>query len=349
MGDLTGIGDNDVTAVNDNDVVTAYALLLERPELDINQFAGHLGYSLEATRKILDGLAAMSLISWQESETGPLVAVSPIYAMQRLINQEKDLLEERREFLRRCHETLCRVLPSYHLRGDTDDTLTEQIHSLPSIRRRLEELALSARTEVLSFSPTARNPTESRPLDLDVLTRGVRMRTIYLDTVAYDTDALAHARELVEASGKVRVSPSLPTRMVIVDRRTAVIPMNPLDSTEGCLVIHHPGAVIPLLALFEAYWKSAVPLSGRSETGAECAVTEQAILTLLAGGAKDEAVARQLGMSVRTVRRHIADLMSRAGASSRFELGVRAVANRWLCPVEAGVEEVVGGARPDSR
>jgi len=49
------------------------------------------------------------------------------------------------------------------------------------------------------------------------------------------------------------------------------------------------------------------------------------ILQLLAGGAKDETIARMLGMSVRTCRRHIAEIMAKLDAVSRFQAGANAV------------------------
>ncbi|MFG3700804.1 hypothetical protein ACGF5C_23225 [Micromonospora sp. NPDC047620] len=42
------------------------------------------------------------------------------------------------------------------------------------------------------------------------------------------------------------------------------------------------------------------------------------------------AIARQFSVSARTVRRMIADLADRIGATSRFELGVQAVRLGWL-------------------
>jgi DNA-binding NarL/FixJ family response regulator len=49
-----------------------------------------------------------------------------------------------------------------------------------------------------------------------------------------------------------------------------------------------------------------------------------AVLRLLAGGAKDDTIARKLAVSDRTVRRVIADLMTQLSAESRFQLGLRA-------------------------
>lgn len=42
-------------------------------------------------------------------------------------------------------------------------------------------------------------------------------------------------------------------------------------------------------------------------------------------GSKDEALARQLGVSLRTVRRRVADLMDEFGATTRFQAGMEAV------------------------
>jgi DNA-binding CsgD family transcriptional regulator len=51
---------------------------------------------------------------------------------------------------------------------------------------------------------------------------------------------------------------------------------------------------------------------------------EWQVLQLLAQGCTDEAVARSLDVSLRTVRRVTADLMARLGARSRFQAGLKA-------------------------
>ncbi|WP_238430957.1 LuxR C-terminal-related transcriptional regulator [Frankia nepalensis] len=58
--------------------------------------------------------------------------------------------------------------------------------------------------------------------------------------------------------------------------------------------------------------------------------SELLLLRLLADGAKDEAAARSLGVSVRTVRRMVADLMRRLDARSRFQAGILAKHRGWL-------------------
>jgi ATP/maltotriose-dependent transcriptional regulator MalT len=65
---------------------------------------------------------------------------------------------------------------------------------------------------------------------------------------------------------------------------------------------------------------------GAAPTPAGTAISprEWQVLQLLAQGCTDEAVARTLDVSLRTVRRVTADLMARLGARSRFQAGLNA-------------------------
>ena len=58
--------------------------------------------------------------------------------------------------------------------------------------------------------------------------------------------------------------------------------------------------------------------------------TERELLELLSRGLTDEAAGRKLGVSLRTVRRMMADLTTRLGATSRFQAGVRTQQLGWL-------------------
>jgi DNA-binding NarL/FixJ family response regulator len=49
------------------------------------------------------------------------------------------------------------------------------------------------------------------------------------------------------------------------------------------------------------------------------------LIDLLASGARDEQIAGVLGISLRTVRRRVAELLTELDASSRFQAGAEAV------------------------
>ncbi|OHV47242.1 hypothetical protein BCD48_19545 [Pseudofrankia sp. BMG5.36] len=69
---------------------------------------------------------------------------------------------------------------------------------------------------------------------------------------------------------------------------------------------------------------------GDGDDNAPPSPAELLLLQLLADGAKDESAARSLGVSVRTVRRMVADLMRRLEARSRFQAGILAKRRGWL-------------------
>ncbi|MFD0380416.1 LuxR family transcriptional regulator, partial [Streptomyces sp. NPDC127112] len=54
------------------------------------------------------------------------------------------------------------------------------------------------------------------------------------------------------------------------------------------------------------------------------------LLRLLAGGAGDEVIARELGISRRTFFRRLQILMARLGAENRFQMALQAQRNGWL-------------------
>lgn len=51
---------------------------------------------------------------------------------------------------------------------------------------------------------------------------------------------------------------------------------------------------------------------------------------MLEDGLTDEGIARKLGVSIRTVRRLMADLLKRLNAQGRFQAGAEAVRQGWL-------------------
>ncbi|RAG86201.1 hypothetical protein DN069_07835 [Streptacidiphilus pinicola] len=112
--------------------------------------------------------------------------------------------------------------------------------------------------------------------------------------------------------------------VLVIDDAVALIP----SSGGGDLqvsVVRQPAVVRQLAQFVQAAWiQAACPQEPVSlPDGTEI---EHRIVQLLAEGAKDETVARRLGISLRTCRRHIAEILTQLGASSRFQAGVRAAA-----------------------
>ena len=93
--------------------------------------------------------------------------------------------------------------------------------------------------------------------------------------------------------------------------------------------------------LFEMYWQRAIPLRVRDglpqldgSTGPTA--DERRLLPMLVGGLSDVAIARQLGWTERTVRRHLQRMMVKLNAGTRFQAGYQAVQRGWLGGSDVG-------------
>ncbi|MFG1915830.1 TrmB family transcriptional regulator sugar-binding domain-containing protein [Micromonospora sp. NPDC048898] len=114
--------------------------------------------------------------------------------------------------------------------------------------------------------------------------------------------------------------------LVITDGREAVLrtPHREDESPQTVLVSMNP-LVQVLRTMFAATWSSGAPLPGAVQCHEKLRGEPlKSILASLVAGEKDEVAARKLGISVRTYRRHVADIMREIRASSRFQAGARA-------------------------
>jgi DNA-binding NarL/FixJ family response regulator len=112
--------------------------------------------------------------------------------------------------------------------------------------------------------------------------------------------------------------------MMFVDRRTALVALDPATPAAGALVVHTPGLVDLVVTLFDLLWEQSAALAPeRQECVEDFTDLEVTVVRLLAQGLKDEAVSRRTGLSLRSVRRTVASVGERLGTQSRFELGVK--------------------------
>jgi DNA-binding CsgD family transcriptional regulator len=158
------------------------------------------------------------------------------------------------------------------------------------------------------------------------LRRGISMRAVYLDSVRNDNASLDYASWLAARGAEVRTVPTLPMRMLLVDRRVAVVPIDPDESSLGAVVVHQPGIVTGLVALFRTTWRTSTPFLRRRPRrgGRTFNSQERQALQLWGQGLTDESVANRLGVSERTARRISRKVAAALGARSRFQAGMRA-------------------------
>ncbi|WP_437093588.1 DUF6879 family protein [Streptomyces sp. enrichment culture] len=306
----------------------------------MDELVALLGWRPEQVRSALDECVRLSLVKPSWGAQGRLRAVNPEVALQTLVTRQENEILERQRRLAEARAEMARFIDDYHTtQQDLRGALMERLEGIEEIRFRIEELTHKCEKELLTFATggpqSEASRQASRPLCEALARRGVAMRSIYLDSVHNDPATVDHLRWLHAHGDQVRTTASLPSRMLLFDRAHAVLPTDPDDSAAGALVLHGRGVIGALCELFERVWENAVPFTSgrpqhRERGGGELTSQEQAVLRLLAEGLTDEVVARKLGVSVRTGRRITAELMSRLGARSRFQAGLRAAQFGWL-------------------
>ncbi|MFE3886830.1 LuxR C-terminal-related transcriptional regulator [Streptomyces lydicus] len=313
-----------------------YQLLLRHPQWGPHELTTELGVPEEEIRDGYAELSKLALVWPCREEPGRMVAVQPNLGLGVLISERQAKLLKDQQELEIARAAMTELMRDHEAgRSSRETGEIEYMRSLNSTRTYIAELANEVKSEILALIPRAALSPESmeasKRLDQDVLSRGVSVRTIYLDSVRNHPTTQQYAAWLTGLGGEIRTVPTLPMRIIVTDRKTAILPIDPKDSSQGALLVRETSMIAALVALFERLWDSALPLgtAGRRD-GKGLTPQERELLRILGSGLTDEAAGKRLGLSLRSVRRIMADLMTRLEARSRFEAGVRAMEYGWL-------------------
>ncbi|MEU2022374.1 helix-turn-helix transcriptional regulator [Streptomyces sp. NPDC016469] len=317
----------------DEDAV--YRLLVDRPESEPEALSRHMGGV--PVQGALDSLVERGLAGADRSGPGGPVryrAVPPVLGLG-------PLLESRRSALHRV-ESLVGDLSERHRAAQTygAGAPVEVLSGPAAIRRRLVTMQRHARSEVCTFVPARHMPEllsfedNHEEADAEMMRRGVTVRSV-VERAWLEHPATADLVDACLAQGQhISVTDRLPTKLVIVDRRIALLPLDPdRESEPVALVVHRTGLLTALVSLFEAHFERGrrlVPPGGDGDAESPVAAVDRQILALLHVGLTDAAIARQLGMGHRTVQRRLHTLMDEVGAATRFQLGWHAARAGWL-------------------
>ncbi|CAM5503203.1 hypothetical protein SAVIM338S_03651 [Streptomyces avidinii] len=301
-----------------------YRWIAHRTVLNVGNAALAAECSPDEAAEALDTLLELGLL--RRIGTELVTAVSPSETSISTLNaHESRLLEERRRLslLRDQIQSLSSV---YAHAGAGKAPALEWITSVSTIRETLTQLAVTCKEEVLAAQPGGPRPkdelTESAGRDLDLLGRGIKLRTLYQYSARFDADTSQHAALLTSHGAQIRTITGGLMRLLVFDRETAVIPLG--DTSGGAVLIRDAGICTFMVQVFELLWVRGEAIDqGRDRPVVQDLTdqTKQAIMSLLIAGADDRAVARTLGISVRTCQRHVSDIMARVGAESRLQLG----------------------------
>jgi hypothetical protein len=157
--------------------------------------------------------------------------------------------------------------------------------------------------------------------DKAALERGVRMRILYQHSARRSSITHKYVAAVSALGAEVRTLDEFFNRIIVIDRRVAVIPGAAGPAT--ALVIREPNLLAYLVDMFERTWERGRPFTNRGSAHQRDIAHEQRQMTIrmLIEGHADPASAKRLGVSPRTYAGYIADLKDEFEAETRFQLG----------------------------
>lgn len=255
------------------------------------------------------------------------------------------LLTAQRHALGQAELTAAALDEAYHAASAQNaHELVQVVVGADQVLQRLEYLQLNAETELLALvqakveiPATCEGEAESAAVQ-----RGVRYRVVIERAGLEGPQSAQSLSTDVPMSEQLRVVETVPTKLVIADRSTVMLPLSlpGADQSDGpmALISQAPGLLNAMLGLFESIWQRALPVRENGERALVADDPQETlptpldlrILSLLLVGATDAAIAKQLGLGLRTVQRRVAHMMELAEVSTRLQLGWQAHERGWL-------------------
>jgi len=300
-----------------------YECLLAEPGATAPEIARRLSLTAAKAQRLLGAIEAKGLATHAPEKPRRYIPAAPDIAMEALILQRQETLQGARARMEQLKQRAA------SLRHDGREQIVELIVSREAQVQAFDQLRQSARRELVCLTRppmliTRLMPPPGKPPAKD--TRGLVRRCIVDQEYLELPGALETIRYEMESGENTRVFPHLPLKLVLADRRTALIPLNPELPDTPSLLVRSSALLDALYALFEMLWQSAVPIAftpsgALASAGADAPTAEtEELLALLAAGFNDKTIAHKLDLSLRTLKRRISGMMRQRKARTRFQL-----------------------------
>jgi len=275
----------------------------------------------DATLRLID----LGLLVHHDTDES-LTAVNPRAVGARLSAELRGAATRKLVQAERTAEQLDDLAHAYDSTPQRVDRRSEVQHVTTGqqIRHRIMQIEAEMREETLALQPGGARPTrfmrQSLVRDRAFLAAGISLRTVYQPGALTHRPTVSYAASVTGAGERIRVLDEPFRKMLIFDRKVAIISAAPDDSSAA--FVEDPAVLTTLVGLFERDWARAAvvdwhALAGRPrESGVPSELTD-----LLAAGLTQKAIASRLGLSERTVAGHLARLRERHDAETLFQLG----------------------------
>lgn len=321
MWETVGIGEREARV---------YEALVHHGQMGVHAIADHLGLTQSQLARALAELIDKGMVTRLPGRPARYGAVPPDQAAGTLIAEHEQQLASLRGHARHLATSYRRAHASWRHPAD----LVEVVEGESSLAATIGGLQRRARTRVRVFDrpPYLADPAAENEDETHHQARGLTYQVIYDHAAVAVPGRMTDIWSSIHKGEQARVG-AVPMKMLLCDDDAALIPVSFPDHAPDAAYLVHPSSLLDaLIALFEVIWHRSVPFNrpAAGDATEELGPEDTDLIGLLAAGSTDEAIARTLGWSVRTVRRHVHTLMSDLGAQSRFQLGMEAIRRGWV-------------------
>lgn len=322
----------------DAEAEAVYRHLLTRGGGTVDDVVNAVGVAGERALSLLERLHHNGLVSRRSS--GEFLTVDPRHALRALVESR----ERQLAVVREAAGPLGAIFDDAR-RSSMTEPATRTISGPEAVGDCYYRLKQVARYEICALARPPFLLAPNEPLDEAAVRRGVRVRAVYA-AASFDAESgWQELGSLVSRGEEARVVAALPVKLAMADRSAAMVSLSLGDAEDECLYTEAPPLLDAFSELFERYWAAAASLSGpgletpppapdvlgdHGDRTRNPTDEERNLLALFAAGVKDDAIARQFGMSTRTLRRRIQDLYAELGTTNRFGAGVAAARRNWV-------------------
>ncbi|MFL6142074.1 MAG: hypothetical protein ACJ72N_09465 [Labedaea sp.] len=160
----------------------------------------------------------------------------------------------------------------------------------------------------------------------EAIASGVEFRMIYDTAYAATSWGQDSIDRSVQAGEQARIRHTVPVRMMHVDDALALLSMEP----DGALLIRATPLLTLLADWFDQQWADPASTVLGQPASQELTQVRRKVLYLLVSGLSDEVIAHRTGTSVRTIRRHVKEILTVLGVDTRFAAGAAAAKRGWI-------------------
>ncbi|MEV4168617.1 helix-turn-helix transcriptional regulator [Nonomuraea sp. NPDC049709] len=313
-----------------------YSAVLRLHKATRTDLAQAMDGTVEKVGRQLDDLVKLGVI---DEQSGQYLARHPAAALGRVIAERLDRLAEESRMIDSALGSIRSLIRDYDAGRDyrSGPFTVEMVSGADILYESVVGIAVQCQTPpmpLLTAVPDERTMTDFARKFADPWIDAQKRNLLTVHTIIpVSTLTVPGVREqltrLIESGGKVRTLDRVPSWFLTAGAEVAGMPAhwggNLPDHAYNFYLVRTSVVVGVLRSLFQELWARAMPLPWGSRRDGMVQV-----LRLAAQGMCDDSIARQLGLSVRTVRGRFADAMTELGAQSRFHAGVEAARRGWL-------------------